>query len=865
MGALSKSINRVIRVLAVDDESLMREVYATLFGELAEAVAASNDEGGAESPFSWRIDTCSCGEDAIDRVRTALAEDDPYAVIFMDVRMPPGLDGVEASVKIRDLDPLAHIVIATAHTDYTFDAIAELVPPRERLTYIEKPLRSRDVHECALTLAFKWMAERQLSETPSVAISRRQDESPDHNQTLVKLSNSTALTRGDLEEAWREISQAAATTLGAQRVGIWLFNEARDTLRCVCLYDAATGAHSEGGVQTIAEHPAYFDLLAHKRVIVTQDVAEEPALNSFIDGYFADHGVLATLDATIRARGKMIGVVCHEQTTGPRPWNLVDLQFAGSIADFVALTLEAYDSWRSERNLRSSQTRYRELIENARDTILSIDVSGHILSINPAGANLTGHSLDELTEMRVHQIIAPEFARDWDREIERQRRGESTPLMRIDVLTRAGKRVPVDVNAWPLFQRGKMIGIQAIARDVTELVEAELQRELLEEKLRTSQRLEAIGRLAGGIAHDFNNLLTAILGTSELLLHQMPEDSPYRRDIGEISKAGQRAATLTRQLLAFGRKQILQPKMLDLNAVVNDLDHMLRRIVREDIRLEMDLDPNLGMVRADPGQVEQVLVNLVVNARDAMPSGGRLLLATQTFELTEQLGEGDAAIEPGRYACLRVVDDGCGIAPDVLEHIFEPFFTTKGELGTGLGLSTVYGIVRQSGGAVHVISEVGKGTEFRIHLPHIDAAIPEETVPDAAALTPRRGAGRILLVEDDEILRDLTDRVLRNLGYEVVSASNGSEALLRCHDETHPFDLLLSDVVMPMMNGDELADKLVKAGSVKRVLLMSGYTNERITGCDLAERGDAFLQKPFTPTILSQKIRAVLEAEPEGE
>ncbi len=388
---------------------------------------------------------------------------------------------------------------------------------------------------------------------------------------------------------------------------------------------------------------------------------------------------------------------------------------------------------------------------------------------------------------------------------------------------------------------------------------AETGEEKMREQLLQAQKMEAVGRLAGGVAHDFNNMLTAVLGYCEILLGNLREEDPMHRDLSEIRKAGMRAASLTRQLLAFSRKQVLEPRVLDLNDIVRGMEKMLRRLIGEDIELKLALDGELGPVLADPGQVEQVLLNLVVNARDAMPRGGKLTLETANVDLDEAYACLRADVRPGRYAMLAVSDTGCGMGQEVLVHLFEPFFTTKEKgKGTGLGLSTVYGIVKQSEGHISVYSETGKGSTFKVYLPRVEAGAPtEEKRPEPRTL---RGSETVLLVEDDDLVREIATRVLRANGYTVIVAQGGGEALLACERHPGKIDIVVTDVVMPLMSGRELAERLSVLRPGLKVLFMSGYTSGAIADHGVLEAGVFLLHKPFTSESLPRKLREVLDA-----
>ncbi len=404
------------------------------------------------------------------------------------------------------------------------------------------------------------------------------------------------------------------------------------------------------------------------------------------------------------------------------------------------------------------------------------------------------------------------------------------------------------------------VKLQGIMVDVTERKQAEEALHRSEEHLRQSQKMEAIGRLAGGMAHDFNNMLTAISGQSDLALRRLSNDDPLRRRILEIKKAVNRAASLTHQILAFSRKQMLRPKVLDLNALVAGMDQMLQRLIGEDVELMTLLKPGLGQVSADPSQIEQILLNLSINARDAMPQGGTLTIETANADLDESYARTHVPLVPGPYVMLAVGDTGIGMSLEVREHIFEPFFTTKetGQ-GTGMGLATVYGIVKQSGGYIWVHSRRGQGTTFEIYLPRIEGAREQgETDWVSTELPP--GTETILLVEDEGAIRSPAREILEMMGYRVLEAARGGEAIALSERYEGPIDLLITDVVMPGMGGRQLAERLLITHPRMRVLYTSGYTDDAMMRHGVLDQGLPLLQKPFTADALAKKVREVLDA-----
>ena len=408
-------------------------------------------------------------------------------------------------------------------------------------------------------------------------------------------------------------------------------------------------------------------------------------------------------------------------------------------------------------------------------------------------------------------------------------------------------------------EKGNPLGMRGVTIDITASKEAERGRAQLEEQLRQAQKIDSIGRLAGGVAHDFNNILTAIKGYAELMLLELTPGDPLRSSVTEIRRAGERAADLTHQLLAFSRRQLLQPTVLALNSLIADNMKMLKRLLGEDIELVTLLDSELGQVKADSGQMDQVILNLALNARDAMPLGGRLTLETRNVILHEEYVQRHFSLQPGSYVMLAISDIGCGMDEETLSHIFEPFFTTKEPgKGTGLGLSTVYGIVQQSGGSICVYSEPGRGTTFKIYLPRIVDSVAE---PEEKRSEPEgpRGSETILVVEDDEIVLRLTCQALRRYGYLVIEAANGDEALLACERHVGTISLIITDVVMPQISGPELAAKLHPLHPETQVLYMSGYTEDAVVRHGFLGSALFFLQKPFSPSLLVNKVRDILD------
>jgi len=511
----------------------------------------------------------------------------------------------------------------------------------------------------------------------------------------------------------------------------------------------------------------------------------------------------------------------------------------------------------TQEGLRRSEMNFRSLVTNAPYGICRCDSAGKLLDVNPALLAMLGYS-SAREILGTHLGALYEDAQHWFELADHLR--ETTPFNRLIVewKRKNGSATVLRVSGRAVSDAGREgRTFELFAEDVTE-------RHALEQQLQQSQKMEAVGRLAGGIAHDFNNLLMVISGYSEFLLDRLGPEPELRAPAQEIASAAGRASSLTRQLLAFSRKQMLAPKVLDLNGVVTENLKMLTRMIGEDIDLVMVPATGLGAVRADVGQMEQVIMNLAVNARDAMPSGGKLTIETSNVSLDEEYAHFHAPLKPGNYVMLAISDTGAGMDSETQSHIFEPFFTTKGPKGTGLGLSTVYGIVKQSGGYIWVYSESGKGTTFKIYLPRVaeSADSSVEVVAAAEPVATEPGTETILVVEDEANLRYLARQFLEKQGYRVIEAADGAVAMQIAVAHEGVIHLLLTDVIMPGMNGRELAQRISEIRPNTKVLYMSGYTENVIGRDGTLDAGIRLLQKPFTLRDLNTRVREVLSSSP---
>jgi two-component system cell cycle sensor histidine kinase/response regulator CckA len=509
---------------------------------------------------------------------------------------------------------------------------------------------------------------------------------------------------------------------------------------------------------------------------------------------------------------------------------------------------------RAENDRSDLLTRLNLQVERLPLAYLLTGPNFRFTSWNPAAERMFGYSETEALGKHPFELIVPLQSQPFVGGLfERLKAGEMNAHGVSENLTRDGRTITCEWHNTPLMdQDGAFAGLLSIAQDISE-------RKDLEEQLRQAQKMEAFGQLAGGVAHDFNNLLTIILGYSEMTIDSLPHDDQNRGRVEAIHNAGERAALLTQQLLAFSRKQVVKPQVVDLNAVVAGTEMMLGRLIGEDVTLTTVPMPNLDCVKVDPGQIGQVLMNLVVNARDAMPRGGRITIETANVDLEASYAQSHAGVKPGRYVLLAVSDDGCGMTEEVQRHIFEPFFTTKDiGMGTGLGLATVFGIVKQSGGHVWAYSEVGVGTTFKIYLPSVWEVIsPVHAQAESTPVQP--GSETILLVEDETAVREITGLTLKAKGYTLLEAANGEEAILLCENHSGPIHLLVSDVVMPGIGGRLLAERLTKLHPEMRVLFVSGYTDDAVVRHGVLQAEVAFLQKPYSMAALSHKVRAVLD------
>ena len=523
--------------------------------------------------------------------------------------------------------------------------------------------------------------------------------------------------------------------------------------------------------------------------------------------------------------------------------------FVGILRD-ISKRKEVEEALRRERDFAES------LVATARVVILVLDPAGRIVRFNPYMEEVSGYQLEEVRGQIWFQTFLPEPDKTRLKKVFLQVLDTlSASAITNPIITKKGDERLIEWHNTTLQDaEGNVTGILSLGQDITEKTS-------LEDQLRQAQKMEAIGRLAGGVAHDFNTLLGSIFGYSEMVLDQLSEDHPQHRAIAQIRRGAERGAALTRQLLAFSRRQVLRPKLLDLNAVIRDMEDMLRRLTTEDIDLAFDLDPKLDRVKVDAGQIEQVIMNLIVNAADALPRGGRISVETTNRDIDASHSDRGSVLVAGRYVALSVSDNGSGMDEAIRSRAFEPFFTTKDQgKGTGLGLSTVYGIVRQSGGGVSIESELGKGTCVRIYLLRSEEAFEEQAaVPTHEAFMG--GSETILVVEDDEMFLELTTEVLESQGYSVLPAGTPVDALEICRQHPDPIHLVVTDMVMPEMTGKALAERLAADRPQIAVLLMSGYSDEILEERGATDSEHAFIQKPFSTKDLARTVRRLLDSE----
>jgi PAS domain S-box-containing protein len=643
-----------------------------------------------------------------------------------------------------------------------------------------------------------------------------------------------------METACREL----ALSLDVSRANIALLNDEKTV--AVVVAECVDEDRSPLLNQTIpaVDNPWFQHLLTQRAPLVANEAQNDPRLSAVHD-YFYKEGTQALLALPLVIEGNVVGGLVLEAAR-PHHFSTDDVNLVWSVADQVAGAVA---------RSRLAQTRQRLItaIEQSAESVVITDAKGVILYVNPAFEQTTGYTRVEAIGQNPNILNSGEQGAAFYQDLWTTIGVGDVWHGRLVNKRKDGSLYTADATISPIRNgNDSVVSFVGVSRDVTR----ELQ---LEEQYRQAHKMEAIGRLTGGIAHDFNNLLTAIDGFAELAQFQLSPDDPVQELISKTRQSSRRAANLVSQLLAFSRKQIVKPQVLVLNDVVNEMDKMLQRIIGEDINLETRLAPGLWSVRIDPTQIEQVILNLAVNARDAMPGGGSLTIKTANVVLNEDFAARHVEVQPGDYVLLEIGDTGMGMSPEVQAHIFEPFFTTKENgKGTGLGLATVYGVVKQSGGHIQCHSQEGMGTTFNIYLPRAEASARPVARQEPTQGIPS-GGETILLVEDNDEVRDLAQRVLKRQGYTLLQARNGQEALQLAASHPGPIHLLLTDVIMPGISGVTLAEQLAHTRSDSKVLFMSGYTDEKIEHHGVLEPGVAFLQKPFSPMELARRVRVVLD------
>ncbi|HUG28850.1 MAG TPA: PAS domain S-box protein [Gemmatimonadales bacterium] len=823
----------VVHFRDISDAQRAAEALRRSATDLAQAQAQAQAGVG-----SWRRDLAT-GQ--------AVWSDEMLRMFGRDPAGPaPDRDEVLDLVHPDDRNRVRHVFQQAAVTGETWsEAVRVRVPGRgERLILARiEGVRGPDGRLVAQRGTAQDVTERRLAENQALALNEHFQRQHD---ALVALTRRQVLQAPDVDIALREITETAARTLNVERVSVWRFPALRDRIRCDALYTLTKGPQPTGVELDQAHHPAYFQALATNEVIAADQARTDPRTSEFAENYLVPLGITAMLDAPILLGGELDGVICHEHVGEARQWRADEQSFAVSVANLISLVLAQAERREVEKQLRQQAS----LLDQAHDAIMVWDLARRVTYWSRGAARLYGWTADEAVgaapidsvtddpEQFAHATRELLAAGEWAGELQHR--------------TLLG--LPITIFArWTLVRDavGAPESVLAIHTDITE-------RKRLEQQFLRSQRLESIGTLAGGIAHDLNNVLAPIIMSVDLL--RMTEIDPERLEtLATVETSARRGADMVRQVLTFARGVEGRRTEVQLGDVLSDIRRILDETFLKTITVRVDVKEDLWPVLGDATQVHQVLLNLAVNARDAMPNGGTLTFSAENLQLADVVTPYPRESAPGPYVRVSVEDTGAGMSPEVQDHLFEPFFTTK-ELGkgTGLGLATARAIAKSHGGFIQVSSELGQGSTFRVYLPASPGGAPAEAVAPAAHLP--RGNGELILVVDDEAaVRQITRQALERFGYRVVVASDGTEAVTRYAEQREEISLVLSDMMMPGMDGLATVRLLREMNPDLRVILASGVTGNADLAWALEEGLRHFLPKPFTIELLLTTVRQVLD------
>jgi PAS domain S-box-containing protein len=835
-------------ILVVDDRPVNRELFAMLLGYKGHQILEARD-----------------GEEALRSVRLNRPD-----LVISDILMPT-MDGYEFVRQLREDPTTANIpvVFSTAHyLDREARSLAEACGVTHTIFKPAEPEQILRVVDAALGIseppallpldAFDRGHLRLLTDK----LADKTQELTRTNERLTALIEMSQQLNAERNSLFllEAFCHSSRRIVGAKYAAILVLDDDRKTVRHFFASGMQPDAASMIGSPPVGRG-LFRKLLSEGGLIRVGNIKDDPRS----EGFPPNHPHMSTfLGAAISSSSGIYGALCLTDKIGIEEFSEGDERLIAMLVGqlgvayenaklFEDLRHQATELKQSEEALREANLNLESLVQTSPLAIIALDLDGSVKSWNSAAERIFGWSEKEVVGLRIPTLPNDEWYGSHN-SLDITRHGGTFTSTETVWIRKGRSLIEVSLSAAPHIDgKGNINGSVLVAADITE-------RKHLEKQLRQAQKMEAVGRLAGGVAHDFNNLLTAIIGYSQLALGRLHHEDPMLKEIEEIEKAGQRAAGLTNQLLAFSRRQVLQPQVLDLNAVVADLGKMLERLIGEDIVLTTSLDPDIGRVKADRGQIEQLIMNLAVNSRDAMPGGGSLSIKTFNAELDSSYTAEHINARPGPHVVLAISDNGTGIDKETQSKIFEPFFTTKGDgKGTGLGLSTVYGIVQQSEGHIALYSETGQGATFKIYLPRL-AKADKTLEPRVSRTSSLQGSETVLVVEDEQSVRLLARRILEMYGYVVLDAAGSADSLRICEEHKGQIHLMLTDIVMPGANGRELAQMVAPLKPEMKVLFMSGYTDDAIVQNRVLSADTPFLQKPFTPVTLAGKVRDVLDA-----